>query len=140
MPPLARVANLTVMATQIQGKYLSLTSFRRDGTEVATPVWFVPDNGRLLVVTDAASYKVKRIRRNPVVAIAPCSARGRLLADPVPAHAELLPDSELPRTEALLEGKYRIDVAIITPLRAVQSALHIGRRRTKAVVLAITPE
>ena len=128
------------MAAPIQGKYLSLTSFRRDGTEVATPVWFVRDNGRLLVVTDAASYKVKRIRRNPEVTIAPCSARGRLLADPVPAHAELLPDSELPRTEALLTGKYRIDTAIFKPIRAVQSALHIGPKRTKPVVLAITPD
>ena len=63
-----------------------------------------------------------------------------MLADPVPARAEVLPDSELPRAEALLEGKYRIDVAIIKPIRAVQSALHIGRRRSKAVVLAITPE
>ncbi|MGZ4439252.1 MAG: PPOX class F420-dependent oxidoreductase [Gaiellaceae bacterium] len=128
------------MAAPIQGKYLSLTSFRRDGTEVATPVWFVRDNGRLLVVTDAASYKAKRIRRNPEVTIAPCSARGRLLADPVPAHAELLPDSELPRTEALLTGKYRIDTAIFKPIRAVQSALHIGPKRTKPVVLAITPD
>ena len=128
------------MATPIQGKYLSLTSFRRDGTEVATPVWFVPDNGRLLVVTDADSYKVKRIRRNPAIRMAPCSARGRLLADPVPARAEVLPDSELPRAEALLASKYRIDTAIVKPIRAVQSALHIGRRRSKAVVLAITPE
>ncbi len=128
------------MAASIQGKYLSLASFRRDGTAVATPVWFVPDNGRLLVVTDAASYKVKRIRRNPAVTIAPCAARGRLLADPIPARAELLPDNELPRAEALITGKYRIDVAIIKPLRAVQSALHLGPRRTKAVVLAITPE
>ena len=128
------------MTAPIQGKYLSLTSFRLDGSEVATPVWFVPDNGRLLVVTDADSYKVKRIRRNPRVTIAPCSARGRLLAAPVPAHAELLSDSELPRAEALITTKYRIDVAIIRPVRAVQSALHIGRRRTKAVVLAITPD
>ncbi|HVN60311.1 MAG TPA: PPOX class F420-dependent oxidoreductase [Gaiellaceae bacterium] len=126
------------MAAPIQGKYLSLTSFRRDGSEVATPVWFVRDNGRLLVVTDAASYKVKRIRRNPEVTIAPCSARGRLLAEPQPAHAELLPDSELPRAEALLTRKYRIDTAIFKPIRAVQSALHIGPRRTKPVVLAIT--
>jgi len=126
------------MAAPIQGKYLSLTSFRRDGSEVATPVWFVRDNGRLLVVTDAASYKVKRIRRNPEVTIAPCSARGRLLAEPQPAHAEVLPDSELPRAEALLTGKYRVDTAIFKPIRAVQSALHIGPRRTKPVVLAIT--
>ena len=42
------------------GKYLSLTSFRRDGTGVATPVWFVETGGRLLVETDAASYNWPR--------------------------------------------------------------------------------
>ena len=57
------------------GKYLSLTSFRRDGTGVATPVWFVEADGRLLVETDASSYKVRRIRRDPQVTIAPCTAR-----------------------------------------------------------------
>lgn len=38
------------------GKYLSLTSFKRDGRGVATPVWFASDNGHLLVETDAESY------------------------------------------------------------------------------------
>ena len=60
------------------GKYLSLTSFKRDGTGVATPVWFVSDNGHLLVETDADSYKVKRIRRDAHVRIALCDARGRI--------------------------------------------------------------
>jgi PPOX class probable F420-dependent enzyme len=59
------------------GKYLSITSFKRDGTGVATPVWFVQEAGRLLQ-TDANSYKVKRIRRNPHVTVAPCTATGRL--------------------------------------------------------------
>ena len=39
-----------------------------------------------------------------------------------------------------MTGKYRIDTAIFKPIRAAQSALHIGPRRTKALVLAITPE
>jgi hypothetical protein len=40
--------------TAFPGKYLSITSFRRDGTGKATPVWFVQQGGRLLVETDAA--------------------------------------------------------------------------------------
>ena len=55
---------------RFRGKYLSLTSFRRDGSGVATPMWFVDDNGHLVVETDADSYKVKRIRRDPHVRIA----------------------------------------------------------------------
>ena len=59
------------------GKYLSITSYRRDGTGVATPVWFVEEGGRLLVMTAADSGKVKRSPvRNAFVTAAPCSARG----------------------------------------------------------------
>ncbi len=71
------------------GKYLSLATFKRDGAAVATPVWFVADNGRLLVLTDAESFKVKRIRRNPDVSVARCSASGRLRGEPVPAGGDL---------------------------------------------------
>ena len=44
------------------GRYLSVTSFKRDGTGVATPVWFVSDGSRLLALTDLHSAKVRRIR------------------------------------------------------------------------------
>ena len=121
------------------GKYLSITSFKRDGTGVATPVWFVQEDGRLLVQTDATSGKVKRIRRNPQVLVGPCTATGRLLADPVPAQAELLGDAELGRVERLIAAKYRIDLLIIRPIRALQAALRRGRPRPRPVILAITP-
>ena len=49
------------------GRYLSVTSFKRDGTGVATPVWFVSDGSRLFAFTDLHSAKVRRIRRNPRV-------------------------------------------------------------------------
>ena len=129
------------MATPIQGKYLSLTSFRRDGTEVATPVWFVPDNGRLLVVTDA------ELGQGEADPAQPRNQDGSLLRErptarrPGPGTRRGAPGQRAtPRRQALLASKYRIDTAIVKPIRAVQSALHIGRRRSKAVVLAITPE
>jgi len=106
---------------------------------VATPVWFVQDSGRLLVETDANSYKVKRIRRNPSVTIAPCSATGRLRAEPVAAHAELLPDAEIARVEHLMARKYRLDLIFIRPIRSVQAALHRHRPRANLVIVAITP-
>ena len=121
------------------GKYLSITSFKRDGAGVATPVWFVQEAGRLLIQTDANSGKVKRIRRNPHVLITPCTATGRLLASPVPARAELLPDAELGRVERLLAAKYRIDLLVIKPIRAAQAALRRGRPRPKPIILAVSP-
>jgi PPOX class probable F420-dependent enzyme len=121
------------------GKYLSLTSFRRDGTGVATPVWFVQAGGRLLVETDAASYKVRRIRRDPRVTIAPCTATGRLRGIPVTAWAELLPDAEVARVERLMARKYRVDLLFIRPFRALQRALRRNRPRGTPVILGFTP-
>jgi uncharacterized protein len=123
----------------IPGKYLSITSFRRDGTGVATPVWFVQEAGRLLVQTGANSGKVKRIRRNPRVMIAPCSATGRLRAEPVPAVAELLPAAELGRVQQLMGRKYRIDLIFIKPVRSMQAALRRGQPPADEVTVAITP-
>lgn len=121
------------------GKYLSLTTFRRDGRGVATPVWFVEENGRLLLETDAGSGKVKRIRRSPVVAIAPCTARGRVRRDPTPARAELLPDRMRTHVEGLLKRKYRVDLIFIRPIRALQS--RFGRERSdRPTIVAITPD
>jgi PPOX class probable F420-dependent enzyme len=121
------------------GKYLSVGSYRRDGTEVRTPVWFVQEDGSLLVQTDGQSGKVKRIRRNPVVRIAPCTASGRLRGEPVTAHAELLPAAETGRVEAMIARKYRLDLVIIKPLWHAQSALHLGRPRGETVIVRITP-
>jgi len=121
------------------GKYLSITSFKRDHSGVATPVWFVQEAGRLLVQTDANSGKVKRIRHNPHVLVAPCTATGRLLANPVPARAELLDDAERLPVEGLLAAKYRIDQLVIRPIRALQAALRRGRPHPKPVILAIIP-
>jgi len=122
------------------GKYLSITSYRRDGTAVATPVWFVQQDGRLLAETDAASGKVRRIRRNPAVQVAICNGRGRLRGRLVPAVAQVLPESEVDQVQRLLERKYRADLVVIRPLRFLQSLLHLGRPRTSPVILAIEPQ
>ena len=126
------------LKSRFPGKYVSLTSFRRDGTDVATPVWFVVENERLLVKTDLQSGKAKRIRRNPAVTIAPCSATGRLRGEPVPARAELLPESVLDHVEQLLARKYRIDRVVILPIYRALQRLRGAPARTAEVVLAIT--
>jgi PPOX class probable F420-dependent enzyme len=123
----------------LAGKYLSLTTFRRDGTGVATPVWFVQEGRRLLVETDRYSYKVHRIRGNPDVQIAVCTATGRLRGQQMNARAELLPDAETGRVERLLADKYRRDLVFIRPIRALQTMLHRGERRANPVIVAITP-
>lgn len=124
----------------LPGKYLSLTTYRRDGSGVATPVWFVAENGRLLVMTEADSYKVRRIRHDDLVTISPCTARGKLRNQPIRARAEILPDSEGPHVEALMARKYRVDKIFVLPVyRAIQWARRRRPQRGKTAYLAITP-
>jgi uncharacterized protein len=126
---------------QFTGKYVSMTSFKRDGTAVATPMWFVADNGHLLVETDAASGKAKRIRRNPAVTVAECTASGKVTGREVRAHAEFLDEGERARVERLIARKYRVDKIFVLPIfRAVQRLRGTPLTDTKPVVLEITPD
>jgi PPOX class probable F420-dependent enzyme len=100
----------------VPGKYLSLTTYRRDGTPVSTPVWFVEEHGRLFVITAAHSYKAKRLRRNPAAMVAPCTARGVPQGDPIPVEVEFLPQEEDARVDRLIAEKYRVDRVLILPI------------------------
>ena len=85
-------------------RYISLTTFKRDGTPVSTPVWVVSDDGeRLLVWSAAKTWKVRRIRRNPDVLLAPANFRGKERGERVPATARLI---DHPGIDALLRRKY----------------------------------
>jgi PPOX class probable F420-dependent enzyme len=121
------------------GKYISITTYKRDGTAVATPVWFVQEGDRLLVQTGVACGKVKRIHHNPAVRVTQCTASGRLRGQQVSGVARVLPGPEADDAKRLITRKYRSDLVIIRPLWFVQSALHLGRPRTTPVILAITP-
>ncbi|MFK0217085.1 PPOX class F420-dependent oxidoreductase [Streptomyces vinaceus] len=91
-----------------QGKYVSLTTFRKDGTPVATPVWAVADGGELYVWTRSDSWKVKRIRNNGRVAVSPCDVRGRVAegAAVLEGEARLLDEAGLARVRKLMSRKY----------------------------------
>ena len=63
--------------TALQGyRYLNLTTFRKNGVPVVTTVWFTLANAKIYVWTAKESGKVKRIRRNPQVRVAVCTANG----------------------------------------------------------------
>jgi uncharacterized protein len=103
-------------------RYISITTFRRDGRPVATPVWVVADAGRLYVWTGSQTGKVKRVRHNPDVSLAPCTARGSVTGPPVAAQAEIVPASERPDIWAKFQAKYGFQ------LRATQWAQSVQRR------------
>ncbi|MYW20396.1 PPOX class F420-dependent oxidoreductase [Streptomyces sp. SID2955] len=90
------------------GKYLLVTSFRKNGTPVATPVWVVRDDDALGVWTTADSWKVKRIRRHPGVLVGPCDVRGNPTGDQSPATAEITDPATTARYRTLIARKYGI--------------------------------
>lgn len=121
--------------------YLSLTTFRPDGSGVTTPVWCVAAGDRLLMRTDSESHKVKRLRRNPSVVIAPCDFRGGRRGTETEAVANELPASERKRIERLLLRKYpvgfAVEIAFLRPLHGGLAALGRGRKRGRPLFFEI---
>ncbi|MFG2043267.1 PPOX class F420-dependent oxidoreductase [Dactylosporangium sp. NPDC048998] len=58
--------------------YVSLTTYRKNGTGVATPVWHALHDGELFVVSNADAWKVRRIRNDARVSVTVCDVRGRV--------------------------------------------------------------
>jgi PPOX class probable F420-dependent enzyme len=90
------------------GKYLLLTSYRKNGTPVPTPVWVVRDGDALGVWTAADSFKVKRIRRRADVLVGPCDLRGNPTGAPLPATAEIADAATTAHYRDLIARKYGI--------------------------------
>jgi PPOX class probable F420-dependent enzyme len=99
---------MTVPAEIAASKQISLTTFRKDGTPVATPVWHVAEGDRLTTVSAADAWKVKRIRNNSRVEVTPCDLRGKIApgAVTVEGTAVLLPPSETENARRLMESRY----------------------------------
>ncbi|CAN5418447.1 PPOX class F420-dependent oxidoreductase [soil metagenome] len=117
-------------------KFVSLTTFKRDGSPVAGPMWIAPDGEHLVVWTPADSWKVKRARRDPRVELTPCNRTGKVEAGaPVlQGTAEVITDpAYVGRAEAAIKTKYGFEFRIITLVEAV-----LARGRKTRVALRIS--
>jgi PPOX class probable F420-dependent enzyme len=94
------------LAPFVGQRYLNLESFKRDGTSVQTPVWFAEDCGLLYGYTLANAGKVKRIRRNPRIRLAPCTMRGIVTGPWAEAEATIVDATTAAHGHALLRHKY----------------------------------
>ena len=94
------------MAALPESTYVSLTTFRRTGVPVATPVWAAPDGDSLVVWTRADSGKVKRLRHTSRVTVAPCDVRGRVHGPAVDGVAEFVDHADRPQALAALRRTY----------------------------------
>jgi uncharacterized protein len=93
-----------------------LTTFRRDGTPVRTPVTFAVDGDRAFFRTYDKAWKAKRLRNNPAVEVAPSTVKGTPLGDAIRANTRLLDDDETGRARRLLARRSPILQGVLVPL------------------------
>jgi PPOX class probable F420-dependent enzyme len=99
---------MSLSAEIARSKYVSLTTFRKDGTGVATPVWLVMDGDEMVIVSDADAGKVKRIRRDGRVTVTVCGIRGQIApgAPSAEGRARLLDADGTDAARKLLARRY----------------------------------
>lgn len=122
--------------TLAKERYLSITTFKRDGTAVSTPVWVAGENGTLLVWSAAGSWKVKRIRRDGHVRVAPCNAWGTVRGPALDGDATIV--DETAAVSTLLARKYRLLYRAVGVLNAMVRRVR-GRAPEPSVTIRIRP-
>jgi PPOX class probable F420-dependent enzyme len=118
-------------------RFISLTTFRRTGAAVSTPVWVTSDGDGLLITTPVGSGKVKRVRNDARVTMRPCS-RGGQVADEAPtieAQAEIVTDpSRVSVMTDRVRAKYGLEYKIFMLVERL-----VARRTTDRLFLRLTP-
>lgn len=119
-------------------RFMSLTTFRKSGERLSTPVWVAHDGDWLVLVvtTSRDSGKVKRIRNDPRVTMVPCTRFGQTDpgAQPVPGRADIVVDDpERTRLAGVIRRKYRVEFTIIVTLERLRH-----RRSRDRVILRIS--
>lgn len=116
-------------------RFVALTTFRRSGVPVSTPVWVARDGDALVVTTAEGTGKVKRLRHDPHVTVQPCTSRGRVLAGTVPVDgvAEVVRGPRAIAAAGALKRKYGIQFRLVTLVARVR-----GSRRDR-LILRIRP-
>jgi len=95
--------------------FVSLTTFRKSGVGVSTPVWIAREGDTLIVTTPSHSGKVKRLRHNPRVTLSPSSRMGKVADDAVVLEgtAELIEDAAaVERMGQTFLAKYKLEYRI----------------------------
>jgi uncharacterized protein len=87
-------------------KYISLTTFRKTGVAVPTPLWFGEENGKLYFMSRSDSGKYKRLRNNPKVRVAPCTVRGKVTGPEFDATARILSEEDWKQARKTIAKKY----------------------------------
>lgn len=127
-------AGTSPFAYLVSEKYISLKTFRKSGVAVATPVWFAfdpDDNRKLYMTTDENTGKVKRMRNNSRVQLAPCDRAGKVHGPEIEATIAFVPEADYARANAILAKRFGILYRLIGLISTI--------RRASGTYLQITP-
>jgi hypothetical protein len=116
-------------------KFVSLTTFKKDGAAVATPMWIGRDGDHLFVWTPADSWKAKRVKNNPRVVLAPSARGGKVRegAHPVDGVAEVIIErATVQRLAGVIRRKYGLMFSVVTFLERL-----LARKQKPRVILRI---
>lgn len=119
-------------------KFVSLTTFKKDGTAVAAPMWIGRDGDHLFFWTPTDSWKAKRVRNNPRVVMVPCSRGGKVRhgAHPVEGVAEVITEpGAVERLAGVIRRKYGVEFIIVT---FIERLLARGRKPRLILRIALT--
>ena len=103
-------------------KYVSFTTYKKDGNPVSLPVWVVPFEGGYAFTTDHDAFKVKRVRRDSRATLAVCTFKGQVAPDAT-VHvgtAVVLDGPDSKRVAALVRKKYSVMYLAIIAQSAVR--------------------
>jgi len=101
--------------------FVSLTTFRKTGVPVPTPVWIVRDGDDVLVTTPAGAGKLKRLRNNPLVELRECSRMGKVAEDAPVVTAAASEEAETDRVVDLFTRKYKLEYRIMLGIEKLAS-------------------
>ena len=131
---------MTSLLSLADARFVSLTTFRRSGEAVSTPVWVGRDGEKLVVLTPAGSGKVRRLRHDPRVEIRPCGRFGRVAdgVEPVAGTAEVRErPADVVRARETIRRAYPIESRLVLGIERLVERLR-GRPRTERLALLIT--
>jgi PPOX class probable F420-dependent enzyme len=120
-------------------RFVALTTFRRSGAAVTTPVWIAGVGDALVVTTPAASGKVKRLRNSGRVQLQPCGRSGKVApgAPTVEGSAVILgPDTAHPNEASAIRRKYGLEYRVIVAIEAISR--RVRKQTAERLILRIS--
>ena len=107
---------MTPFAPFVKRRTALLTTYKRDGTAVATPVTIAVEGDHAYVRTWESAWKAKRMRNNPAVLVAPATVRGRATGPAIGARSRLLEGAEAKHAARAIARRQPILQGVLVPL------------------------